>query len=101
MATLVGPIMLAFFSGLFIVIVEMVLKEDNRLFFGLTTLARGWFVLPVLIVLLTIGMLSANIVVWIRRSWRPWMRIYYTLLALSALVCIIILSKWGFVTALV
>lgn len=101
MATMVGPILLTFLSGLFIVAVEMVLKEDSRLFFGLTPLARGWFVLPILVALLSIGMLSAGLLAWARRHWKPWMRLYYTLLTLSAQICTMILLKWGFVTALI
>ena len=97
---LVGGILLVFLIVIFITIVQLALQNDNRLFFGLPSNLRGLFLLPLLAALLSLGVLLAGLFSWLRHYWNMWLRIYYTLLALSALICVLILARWGVLTVL-
>jgi pimeloyl-ACP methyl ester carboxylesterase len=96
-----GPILAILMLGLTVIIFNMVLKNDNRLFFGVSSSARVLFILPLIFMLLCIWMLAANLAAWIKKYWSIWSRIYFTLLTLAALVCLVILAFWGILTALI
>jgi hypothetical protein len=87
--------------GFTIVVFDMALKNDNRLFFGVSSSARAMFILPLIFLLLSLWMLAANLAAWIKKYWSVWSRIYFTLLTFSALICLLILASWGILTALI
>lgn len=101
MAILTGFILWVFITGLIVVLVEMVMNNDNRLFFGVTAMMRGWFILPIIAFLLGLGMLVTCLTAWFNHSWSIWMRMYYSLITSAALTSLFILGKWGILTALI
>jgi hypothetical protein len=101
MAILTGLILWVFITGLIVVLVEMVMNNDNRLFFGVTAMMRGWFILPIIAFLLGLGMLVTCLTAWFNHSWSIWMRMYYSLITSAALTSLFILGKWGILTALI
>jgi hypothetical protein len=100
LAILTGFILWVFIIGLIAVLVEMVINNDNRLFFGVPSMLRGWFVLPVFALLFGIGMVLSSMTAWIKSNWSIWMRLYYSLITIAALSSLFILGKWGILTAL-
>jgi pimeloyl-ACP methyl ester carboxylesterase len=95
-----GAILFVFLLVITAAVIQLVLQNDNRLFFGLPSGLRIWFVLPILAALLTLGMLVASLFSWLRQYWRLRLRIYYTLLSLSSLACILVLARWSLLTTL-
>jgi hypothetical protein len=87
MAVLTGLFLWAFMIGLIVVLVEMVMNNDNRLFFGVTATMRGWFILPILSVVFGSGMAIACLMAWIKHS--------------MSITSLFILGKWGILTALI
>jgi len=79
----------------------MALNNDNRLFFGVSSSVRVLFILPLIFLLLSIWMIAASVAAWVEKYWTIWSRIYFTLLTLAALVCLVILASWGIFTALI
>ena len=94
-----GVLLPGFLCGVFVMLMEMALSNDNRLFFGMGREANGWFLLPWLFVFLTLGMLAAALRSWIKGSGGVWSRLYFSLLTLAALVCVFILLDWGMLAA--
>jgi pimeloyl-ACP methyl ester carboxylesterase len=94
-AVIAGGTLLVFLIAITAMIVQLALKNDNRLFFGLPSDLRNWFFLPLIAAFLSLGMLIASLISWLRSYWNVWLRIYYTLLCLSAMVCILVLARWG------
>lgn len=90
-----GTILLA----LLITLVVMVIQNDNRIFYGLPGSARLWLGLSDVYAVLALGMLASGIALWVKQRWPLWERIYYSLLTITALVCLLILAKWGMLTA--
>jgi pimeloyl-ACP methyl ester carboxylesterase len=101
MALLAGGSLLIFLIVIITSVVQLALQNNNILFFGLPSNLRGWFSLPLLAALLTLGVLITSLLSWFRHYWNIWLRIYFTLLSLSAITCILILARWGILTALV
>jgi len=100
-AFLAAPILAVFMFGFTAVVFYMALNNDNRLFFGVSSSVRVLFILPLIFLLLSIWMIAASVAAWIEKYWTIWSRIYFTLLTLAALVCLVILASWGIFTALI
>jgi pimeloyl-ACP methyl ester carboxylesterase len=100
-AALDGPVLFAFLTAWLFVLLQMINANDNRLFFGVSASLRGWFILPILAIIITLAMLVAGILAWIQRYWRIWTRVYYSLLVLSSFACMFVLARWGLLTALI
>ncbi len=77
----------------------MINANDNRLFFGISTEARPLIFLALVYVFASIVILAAAVMSWIKRYWSIWMRLYYTVLTLSALYAVFILTRWGIIEA--
>jgi len=99
-AILASVTLLTFIIGLTVVLVEMVMANDNRLFFGITSMARGWLILPTIFLLLTMIMILTSLIAWIKKLWSIWMRFYYSILTIAALSSLVILGKWGFLATI-
>jgi len=99
-ALMSAPVLLLFFSILIYVIFQMYQNNDNRLLYGIDGSARGWFVLPLIFLILTIFMMIANFQLWRHRFWSIWGRLYYTALSLTAIICVFILFRWEILIAL-
>lgn len=56
----------------------------------------GWvFVLPWVLVALTLALTIAAVIAWRRKYWGRWMRIHYTVVAVSAVSLTLFLGYWG------
>lgn len=75
------------------------LALDNNLvvFYGLPMSWAALLLLPMFIALLTITMLLGTVQAWRAGYWSLWQRIYYSLLALAALGCTVVLAAWGMI----
>lgn len=93
-------LLLTFPSILAIFIFQMVSANDNRLLFGIVHEARIWFILPFIGAILAFEMLAATLQGWLWKGWSIGWRLYYTLITLAAILCILILAKWGMLTVL-
>jgi hypothetical protein len=78
---------------------SMIAENDNRLVFGMPGETRPWFLLPIVFALLSLAMLVAGIQAWAGQLGPVWRRVYYTLLALDALVAVLLLALLGLLTA--
>jgi pimeloyl-ACP methyl ester carboxylesterase len=96
-----GLIAPAFLLSLIATLYIMVAANDNRLLFGLPGSARVWMILPPLVAILSLSLIIGVIQSWISKSWSIWMRLYLTLLGLSALTCTAILGIWGMLIAII
>jgi pimeloyl-ACP methyl ester carboxylesterase len=96
-----GPVLAVFMIGFTYIVFNMALKNDNRLFYGVSSSTWILFILPLFFLLLSVWMLAANLAAWIKKYWSIWSRIYFTMLTLSALACLAVLAAWGILTALI
>jgi pimeloyl-ACP methyl ester carboxylesterase len=96
-----GPVLAVFLLGFTVIVINLALKNDNRLFFGVSASYRALFILPLIFLLFSFWMLAADLAAWIKKYWSIWSRIYFTLLTMSALVCLAILASWGILTAFI
>jgi hypothetical protein len=99
-AAITGIMLAVFIAVVFAVALQMALANDNRVLFGLPGSARPLFVLPLLALIAAVLMLAAAVVAWARRAGSIWGRLYFSLLALSALVAVAVLFYLGAVQAL-
>jgi len=99
LAVLAAIILGVFIFGFVVVLYQMINANDNRLFFGISTEARPLIFLALVYVFASIVILAAAVMSWIKRYWSIWMRLYYTVLTLSALYAVFILTRWGIIEA--
>jgi pimeloyl-ACP methyl ester carboxylesterase len=100
LAAIVGILLLAFIVPVVVTTVQLALANDSRILIGLPGSMRPLFVLPLIIAVLGLLMLIAAAAAWARRSGSVWGRLYFSLLTLSAWVCVIVLGMWGMLTAI-
>ena len=98
-AVLNGFILLAFVIWVIVAIVQMISNNDNRLFFGLAGEYRMAFLLPLIATFLTFLMIAAAFQGWLWREWKVFRKLYYSLLTISAIICLFILGLWGMLVA--
>jgi pimeloyl-ACP methyl ester carboxylesterase len=96
-AALVGIFLLAYFIAL----IES-LDGDLQflLFFGLPGAFRPIFILPLLALMLTFGMIILSLLGWFSDAWHTLRKIYYSLITFSALLVILVLALSGMLFAL-
>jgi hypothetical protein len=99
-ALLQAAILTVFLVALTVVIVQMVNSNDNHLFYGLGAEARPWFLLPLVFGLLSLVMLAIMVMLWAHREGSLARRLYYSLLAITALVCTLVMGSLGMLTGL-
>lgn len=99
-AFIAGPTLTIFLIGFVIILIQLIAKNDNRIFFGVPAVSAPWFILPLLFGILWIWMSLSGITAWVGVHWRLPTRIYYSVITVAGLVCLMILSKWGFLTVL-
>jgi hypothetical protein len=80
-------------------LIQLVLQNSSRLFFGLPASNRPLFFLPVLCALLSAGMFLVSLKAWRRSNWSFSRRLYYSLLVLSSLAATGVFCLWGFLSA--
>jgi hypothetical protein len=96
LALLAGGLLTFFVVGL---VVGIFLNIDRQalLLVGVPR-ELGWlFVVPILVALLTLALLACVAVAWRAGVWSLASRIYRSLLALAAVVCVAVLAIWGMV----
>jgi hypothetical protein len=103
LALLVSLFATFFLVGVVGVVISMVFNPENLavLFVGLPAFTLPLFLLPPLLLLLTLLMLLVTGLAWWRGYWSVWGRIYYTFLAVFAVVYVGILVWWGMLRVLV
>jgi hypothetical protein len=78
----------------------------DSLFSGLASIfavsgrAAPFFVIPLILVVLAIIMTVLAIISWVRGYWPTWARIYYSVVAISAVAYVIVLGVGGMLTVL-
>ena len=100
-ALISGPVLVLFVVGLGSVLFQMALANDYRIFFGVSASYKWLFYIPWVFGIIGLVMVIAALNAWIRRFWSGWTRVYYSLLAISAVVCVYVLAVWGVYTALI
>jgi pimeloyl-ACP methyl ester carboxylesterase len=84
-----------FILGLTIITTMLVNANNSIIFFGLPVGARAVFVPALLAALVLLVTLGVAVQAWRKAWWSLGGRIYYTLLALSGLIIIVILLLWA------
>lgn len=98
---LLGGMLAVFMAILITILFGMVMNNDLRILIGMPGSARPLFILPILAVLFTLAMLVIVITAWAKGWGSVWGKLYYTLLTLAAVTCLVVLGVWGMLTALV
>ena len=93
-------LLIAFLTGLTADVFRLAFSYDNRLLYGVSGQIAWVFILPLIALLLTIWMIVATIIAWKNRTWNIWYRIYFSILTLASVGCMLILAKWQVFTAL-
>ncbi len=82
---------LSFLSGLGITIV--IYRDD--FIYGLPLIMLPLLCLPIFTTLITPLLVAGSALSWRKRYWSIWMRLYYTLLTMTALVFVVFLLYWN------
>jgi hypothetical protein len=95
---LAGALLVLFVVAL---VVGVVLNIDQQalLLVGVPRDLAWLFVLPILAAPLAVVLLAGVAAAWRSGSWSLARRIYYSLLALAALICVGVLASWGMIGA--
>jgi len=101
LAFFMGPILLVFTIGLTYDLIQMALTNDMRIYFGLDKSSSWLFILALIFAILGILVFIQAVFEWFQRNWSVWTRIYFSLIAVATLVCIILLAFWGAFIALI
>ncbi len=101
LAVLTALILAAFTVLLVVVLFGLIANNNSRLLLGLPGTTRPLFILTILAAVAAVVMLVLGIASWLRRWGGAWGRLYFSLLTLSALACVIILGIWGMLTAVI
>lgn len=91
----------SFLTAIISILFSMIIENDTRLFFGITTDARLWFIIPMISLVLTICMLVGTVLIWRRKRRTMLWRLYFTAITLSAIINMLILQSWGLLFGLV
>jgi pimeloyl-ACP methyl ester carboxylesterase len=95
-ALLTGALLTFFVVGLIVGIV-LNIERQALLLIGVPR-ELGWlFALPILAALLSMALLAGVVAAWRAGAWSLVSRVYRSLLALAALVCVAVLAMWGMV----
>jgi pimeloyl-ACP methyl ester carboxylesterase len=96
LALLTSALLTFFIVGL---VVGVVMNSDQQslLLIGVPRSLAWLFALPILAALLTIALLIGVTAAWRAGAWSPASRVYRSLLALAAAVCVGVLVIWGMV----
>ncbi len=100
LAVLTGALLLAFIAIVYVVGLSLALANDNRILFGLPASSRPLFFMPLAAIVTVLLMLIGAVLAWMHRSGSAGGRIYFTLLSLAGVTCLVILGLWGAITAL-
>ena len=82
---------------LFLIMMLIIFSNQENILYGVTPALTTLFMLATLSALLTVGVVLCAIMMWWRRFWRPWQRVYYTLVALGALAFAWELVFWNLI----
>jgi pimeloyl-ACP methyl ester carboxylesterase len=96
LALLIGALLTFFMVGL---VVGIVLNMDQQalLLIGVPRELAWLFALPIVVALLVVALLAGVVAAWRAGAWSLASRVYRSLLALAALVCVGVLAMWGMV----
>ena len=94
LALLAGAL-LVFFVVALAVGIALNLEQQALLLVGVSRDLAWVFVLPVVVALLTLALVGGVAVAWRAGAWSPASRVYRSLLALAAVVCVGMLAVWG------
>jgi hypothetical protein len=90
-----GLLCVIFAGGLVAIVVKMVLANEMRIYFGVAASWWPLFVVPLVIVLLTVLMAVACLRAWQVKAGSVWRRLYETILILAAGVTLLPLTLSG------
>lgn len=89
LAIVVSALYLVFFVGRVLLSAQAI--------YGLPPMLQLVFVLPIMAVVLTIGLVAFTILAWRDKYWGIWERLHYTLITLAALTFVWWLNYWNLV----
>lgn len=98
-AVLNGVLFTVFIGILLMNCLNLALENNILVLFGLPSGVRPLFILPLIVLVLTVLMVAGVFFAWQKRFWSPLNRIYYSALTLTSLGCILLLSSWGLIFA--
>jgi pimeloyl-ACP methyl ester carboxylesterase len=78
-----------------VLFVQMSLDNNMMVVWGVPSVWRPLFLLPLLFLLLTVFMLGESFAGWRSPAWSIWRKVYYTLVTLSALGCVVVMVYVG------
>jgi hypothetical protein len=100
LVVLFGGLAMLLVAGLSIFIIQSLTRTPLLILSAISGYATPLFVIPWLLVLLALAMVVAALLLWLRRGWSVWGRLYYSLLALCAVGYVAMLYATGMLTAL-
>ena len=90
-------LILGFLAGVIVVMMQTAAKNPFLLAFGIPGDAGWLFILPWIVLVLTLGVTLLALLSWKKRWWTPRARIHYTLIAAACLGAVIVIGIWGLV----
>ncbi len=99
LAGLAAILLLVFIVAVAVTAVQLALKNDSTVLLGLPGSTRPLFLLPLIVLILSVLMIAAAASAWLRKAGSLWSRLYFSLLTVSAWTCVAVLFVWGMLTA--
>jgi pimeloyl-ACP methyl ester carboxylesterase len=100
-ALLAGLLALAFSIALVVATVQMIAANDSLILFGISASYRWIFIFPPLVALVAMAMALLAAAGWTGAYWSGWRKVYFILLTLSALGCVVLMAITGALTGLI
>lgn len=97
LAALLGAWNLLFLLGLAVITMMVIIHDEVLLFFGLPRWAFPLLLMPVISALLTAALLGLNLVVWRETYWKLPGKLFYSVIALGAVLFTGWLINWQFI----
>jgi pimeloyl-ACP methyl ester carboxylesterase len=98
---LIAAVLTSFIIGLVFVGLKMAIDNDLIMLIGMPKSWSLLFVLPLLVLALTIALVICVIKSWQGKHRSVLRRVYDSLVALSVLVAVVVLANWGMLTVLI
>ena len=94
-AVLNSLILPVYWGALGVLLVRMSLDNDMMAVWGVSSAWRPLFLLPLAFLLLTLFMLWASLLGWGSADWSIWRKLYYSLVTVCALACVVVMVILG------
>lgn len=99
LAGMAGLLLLIFFIVVAVTAVSLALENDSTVLLGLPGSTRPLFLMPLIAAILAVLMIVAAVTAWGWKAGSVWGKLYFTLLTLSAWMCLAVLWRWDMLAA--